>query len=113
MHEYLCQVLCTEAMDHSCSKTIQNELTDLMARKVLDNVIMWLGKAKYYTIIRDSTPDISHSEKMPSTVRFVDDENGCIQVKDHFICFWSVDDFTGKGLTELFMNVLNENKMKL
>ncbi|CAM4628560.1 unnamed protein product [Lepidochelys kempii] len=95
-----------------CSKTIQNELIDLMVRKVLDN-LMQLGKAKYYAILMDCTPNISHSEKMSFTVRFVDDKDGSIQVKEHFICFRSVDDSTGKGLTGLFMNVLNENKIKL
>ncbi|CAM4478976.1 unnamed protein product [Lepidochelys kempii] len=113
MHEHLCQVVHKEAIEHSCSKIIQNELIDLMARKVLDNILMQYGKAKYYTIIMDSTPNISHNEKMPFTVKFVDNEDGCIQVKEHFICFWSVDDCSGKGLTELFMYILNEHKIKL
>ncbi|XP_044857968.1 uncharacterized protein LOC123361855 [Mauremys mutica] len=50
---------------------------------------------------------------MSFTVKFVDDEDGCIQVKEDFICFWSVDNSSGKGLTELFMNILNDNKIKL
>ncbi|KAH1186966.1 hypothetical protein KIL84_019715 [Mauremys mutica] len=99
-------------MDHYCSKTIQNKLVDLMAKKVLDNILMWLRKAKYYAILMDCTPDISQSEKMLFTVRFVDDKDGCIQVKEHFICFQSLDNSTGTGLTEQFMNALNENKMK-
>ncbi|KAH1178295.1 hypothetical protein KIL84_011997 [Mauremys mutica] len=73
---------------------------------------MRLGKVKYYAEIMDCTPGISHSEKMSFTIRFVD-EHGCIQVKEHFIYFQSVDDCTGRGLTELFMNILNENKIKL
>ncbi|CAM5084779.1 unnamed protein product [Natator depressus] len=84
-----------------------------MSRKVLDNVLRQLGKAKYKPVIRDYTPDISHSEMMSFTVRFVNYKDGCIQVKEHFICFWSVDDSPGKGLTELFMKILNENKIKL
>ncbi|XP_039356038.1 zinc finger MYM-type protein 1-like [Mauremys reevesii] len=87
-------------------------MIDLMSRKVLDNILRQLGKAKYKPIIMDCTPDISHSEMMSLTVRFVDYKDGCIQGKEHFICFWSVDS-PGKGLTALFMKILNENKIKL
>lgn len=49
-----------------------------MARKVLDNILMQRSKVKYYARIMDCTATISHTEKMSFTVRFVDDEDGCI-----------------------------------
>ncbi|XP_069460610.1 zinc finger MYM-type protein 1-like [Ambystoma mexicanum] len=84
-----------------------------MASKVLENILMRLGKAKFYSVIMDCTSDISHIEQMSLTVRFVDDSEGQIKVKEHFVCFKPVDDSTGKGLTELFINILNENKIML
>ncbi|CAM5083790.1 unnamed protein product, partial [Natator depressus] len=75
MHEHLHRVVLKEAVDRYCSKTIQTKLIDLMARKVLDNILTQFSKAKHYTEITDCTPDISHSEKMSFTVRLVDDED--------------------------------------
>ncbi|XP_077672390.1 zinc finger MYM-type protein 1-like isoform X2 [Eretmochelys imbricata] len=61
----------------------------------------------------DEDQEQRHQIRNSQTVRFVDDEDGCIQVKENFIGFRSMDDSTGKGLTQLFLNVLNENKIKL
>ncbi|CAM4418244.1 unnamed protein product [Lepidochelys kempii] len=113
MREHLHRVVRKEAMDHYCSKTIENKLIDRMARKVLDNILMRLSKAKYYVLIMECISDISHSEKLSFTVRCIDNKDGCFQLKERLICFWSVNSSTGKGRTELFMNILNENKIKL
>ena len=70
-----------------------------MLMKVLEHIIAGLYKAKYYALILDCTPDVSHSEKIPFTIRFVAEEGGCIQVKEHFIEFKTVEESSGESLT--------------
>ncbi|XP_069505594.1 zinc finger MYM-type protein 1-like [Ambystoma mexicanum] len=111
MRKHLKRGVRKEVKDHYCSKRIKNELLDIMASKVLKNILMRLCKAKFYSVIVDCTSDISHIEQMSLTVRFVDDSDDQIKVKEH--CFNPVDDSTRKGLTELFRNILNENKIML
>ena len=76
--------------------------------KVLEHIIAGLYKAMYYALILDCTPDVSHSEKLSFTIRFIGEYEGCIQVKEHFIGFKTVDESSGESLTELIMNTLNE-----
>ncbi|KAL4134847.1 hypothetical protein QTP88_006548 [Uroleucon formosanum] len=53
------------------------------------------------------------SEKMSFTIRFVDENNGNLQVAGHFIGFREVSDSTGESLTELLLKTLKENKLDI
>jgi hypothetical protein len=53
------------------SKTIYEELIELMAKKVRETIIAEVKKAKYYSIIVDSTPDISHVDQLAFILRYV------------------------------------------
>ena len=59
-------------------------------------------------MILHCTSDVSHYEKLSFTIRFVGEYEGCIQVKEHFIGFKTVDESSGESLTELIMNTMNE-----
>ena len=109
MHEHLRRVSSDECHDHYCGKTIQNELLNLLSSKVLENILNRLRDAKYYSIILDCTPDVSHAEKMSFTVRFVEEDEKKICIREHIIGFKTVSESTGEGLTEVLMNTLTEN----
>jgi hypothetical protein len=47
---------------HYCSPSIQHELINHMANKVLKTIIDRLGAAKYFTVILDYTSDVNHQE---------------------------------------------------
>jgi len=64
-------------------------------------------------VILNCTPDISHSEKMSFTIRFVDEDNGNLHVAEHFIGFREVSESTGESLTELLLKTLRENKLDI
>ncbi|XP_025416074.1 uncharacterized protein LOC112687548 [Sipha flava] len=95
------------------SKDIQNELINLMASKVLEIIQQKVQVAKYFSVILDCTPDVSHSEKMSFTIRFVDENNGNLQVAEHFIGFREVSESTGESLTELLLKTLKENNLDI
>ncbi|XP_044133368.1 zinc finger MYM-type protein 1-like [Bufo gargarizans] len=113
MAEHLRRVASKETADHYCGKTIQNEIINLMAKQVLEDILERCRKAKYYSIILDCTPDISHKEQMSFTVRFLDNSTGDLKVKEHFIGFQTVDDTTGKGLADFLLQFLSEKKLDI
>ena len=49
---------------HYLSSIIQNELIDIVAKKVEKDLITQLTKAKYYALSLDCTPDISDKKQM-------------------------------------------------
>ena len=94
--------------DHHCGNTIQNELICIMAGKVLENISTRLKFAKYYSLILNCTPDISHSEKMSFTLRFVDIVDCQVTVQEDFVGSETVNETTGEGLTETILLYLNK-----
>ena len=70
---------------HYLSNMIQNELTDIVAKKAEKEFMTQLTKAKYYALSLDCTPDISHKERMTVIFQFVqcDEEDG-VTVKKAF-----------------------------
>ena len=77
--------------DHYLGKTIQNELINIMGSKVRETIITSIKKAKYFAIILDCTPDVSHQEQFSLTIRHVKmDESPEVPVaiQEHFISFY-------------------------
>ena len=94
---------------HYSSNTIQNELIDIVAKKVEKELMTQLTKAKYYALSLDCTPDISHKEQMTVILRFVqcDEEDG-VTVKETFLVYLRVDNSIGRGLLDTFMKRAEE-----
>ena len=94
---------------HYLSNTIQNELINIVAKKVEKESMTQLTKTKYYAFSLDCTPDISHKEQMTDILRFVqcDEEDG-VTVKEAFLGYLRVDDNTGRGLLDTLMKCAEE-----
>ena len=46
------------------SPTIQNELIELLGKKVINLILEGIKTAKYFSILLDSIPDVSHIDQM-------------------------------------------------
>lgn len=106
MQEHLRRVKNDEIHDHYLGKRIQNEVIELMGSKVLASIVSRIQNAKYYSIILDCTPDISHQEQMTMVLRIVD--MGSIEVQEFFVGYLPVESSTGLGLTEVCLKKLEE-----
>ncbi|XP_065674008.1 uncharacterized protein LOC136090958 [Hydra vulgaris] len=84
------------------SKTICEELIDIMSHKVLTHIITKIKKAKYWGIIVDSTPDISHVGQLSVIFRYY--LNG--HVYERFFCFLQIKRHDGKSLITDILDLL-------
>lgn len=107
MMEHLRSVSNHETKNYYFSKNIQNELIDLLGNEVRDTVIKKIKKAKYFSIILDCTPDISHTEQLSVTLRFFDVDDLC--VRECFIKYTPVSGSSGQGITDLFLDEVIKN----
>lgn len=90
----------THYLDHD----IQNELIDIVSSKILQQIVADVKNAKYFSIILDCTPDLSHKEQLSVILRIVSlDEEKPLEIKEHFIGFFVAPESTGEGLTALIL----------
>ena len=59
--------------------------------------------AKYFSIILDCTPDMSHHEQMSVILRYVLCNEEAAVVKETFFGYLRISDSTGKGLLDAFL----------
>lgn len=102
MMEHLRRVMQKESKHFYFSKNIQNEVIKLLADEVRGQILSKIRSAKYFSIILDCTPDISHTEQMSVTFRFFDVDEA--RVRECFLTYKPVADSTGAGLTGLFLD---------
>lgn len=70
MKEHIRRITSDEIHTHYLGKEIQNEIINLLAKKIRLHILKCLKKAKYYSIVLDCTPDISNKEQMTMIFRF-------------------------------------------
>lgn len=78
-----------------------------MADSVKEVILNQIRESKYFSIILDCTPDITHTEQITIVVRCVS-TSGSIRIFEYFLGFSSVIDVTGQGLFEFIENKLAE-----
>ena len=71
LNELQNRIIRHKTKQHYLSKSIQNELINLVAKETENALLTQLKPAKYYSIILDCSPDISHQEQMTVIFRFV------------------------------------------
>lgn len=82
------------------SKTTCEEFIKLLAETVLKNILNEIKKAKYFSIVVDSTPDISHTDQLTVVIRYVSPDGSPIE---RFLQF--VPNIGHKGI-DMFTTIL-------
>lgn len=102
-------------LTHYLSGETQNEFIELCGNRVLNTILAEREDAIYYSVICDSTPDISHSEQNVLLVRYVHQEqqSGVWEIKERFIQFKDFHKKTGREISEMIQAALQDSGIEL
>lgn len=95
------------------SPTIQNEFVNLLGKKVRNEILSRIRKSKYYSLLFDCTPDVSHNEQMSEIIRYVYIANGKVKIEESFIDFIITEEKTGEGLASDIMKKLQDDQLDI
>lgn len=86
-------------MPHYLGVQIQNKLIYLLGEKIRHAIINVLKVSKHFSILLDSTPDLSHPDQLTVLVIFflLNNKSKRIEIREHFLGFISISDSTGQG----------------
>ncbi|GJQ88649.1 hypothetical protein Trydic_g17339 [Trypoxylus dichotomus] len=117
MQEHLRRIRSSDIHDHYLGGNIQNELIKMLSEKVKEEIVSDIKAAKYFSVLLDCTPDLSHQEQLSLVIRFVKTENnvsatknksGGVTVEEYFLEFLDVKSTTGKNLTDVLAEELDK-----
>lgn len=95
------------------SPLIQNELIELMGTAVKTRIIEEVKIAKYFSILFDCTPDVSHQEQMSQILRYVKIFDGKVSIEERFIDFIHSHEKTGSGLVNEILQKLKADGLDI
>ncbi|CAM5144655.1 unnamed protein product [Natator depressus] len=113
MKEQLCKITAHETQVHYLGKNTQNKLIQILANAIKKKIVEAAHSAKYFSIILDCTPDVTHVEQMTMIIRFVDmeksadEDNVNVLIKEHFLGFVPLKETTGAFMTETILQELD------
>ncbi|XP_069465605.1 zinc finger MYM-type protein 1-like [Ambystoma mexicanum] len=90
------------------SKTITDELISMIALETRKSILDLCKEAKFFTLIADSTTDISHVDQMAILVRYVhiDREKNNVTINESFLSFIDIQQADAAALCSRIVNVL-------
>lgn len=87
------------------SSTICEEFISLMGEKTKQAIATELQRAKYFSVIVDSTPDLSHVDQLTFVFRFVSEAG---KVAERFIGFEPIHSHTGSSLADCVIKMVSD-----
>lgn len=101
------------------SSQIQNEIIHCLATKLKTTLISKIKMAPFYSIIIDTTQDISKNDQLSEVYRYIKinknekSEPISIEIEEVFLGFSEVTDHTAAGLSSKILQLLKNNNMDL
>lgn len=86
------------------SKTICEEFIELMANKMVAHINDEMKKAKYWGLVVDSTPDISHVDQLSVIFRYY--LHG--HIYERFFCFIQIGSHQGESLSKKILQLIEQ-----
>ena len=91
------------------SPLIQNEIIELLADLVRENIVTELGD-RYYTILCDGTRDVTGVENLSIVLRYVNSNH---DVCEHLLCIGQAIEFDAENMTKTIVDYLVKYKIRL
>lgn len=91
------------------SHQICNEFLGILENKLIELFVNEIKSAKYYSLIVDSTPDISHCDQLTFILRYI--HNG--QVVERFLGFIKIEKHTAEYLKDVVLKKLEVLGLKI
>ncbi|KAK2711184.1 hypothetical protein QYM36_012384 [Artemia franciscana] len=114
MAEHIRRISSKETNIHYLSKNVQKEILYFLSKKIQYHIFEQQWHAKYYFIILDSPPDVTHAEEMTLVVRISKIAvNEDVFIREHFLGFVPIANFSGEGLTEVLLKELQTRGITL
>lgn len=89
------------------SPLIQNEIIDILSTAVRNQICKEVRQVKYYSIIIDSTTDISKFEQVSLILRYCCfDEKNAVEIKESFMGFYELNDRSASGYQDFILESL-------
>lgn len=92
------------------SSTIISEFVELMGKKVLDSIIKEVHKAKYFSIILDSTPDLSNTDQLCFVIRYVSSD--CEPV-ERFLTFLPIHSHKSEHIEQTVLEFMEKKNLNI
>lgn len=92
------------------SSTICEELLKVMGKTVINTILEEVRDSKYFSIIVDSTPDISHTDQLSIILRYVQKSG---EVKERFLEFLENCGHKGEQLADAVFKFLNDHGLDI
>nr|XP_014341002.1 PREDICTED: zinc finger MYM-type protein 1-like [Latimeria chalumnae] len=112
MEQHVGRVQRSMSHTHYLGKDIQNELIEAVSKRMLQKIVTQVKESKYYSIILDCTPNVSHQEQMSVMIRIVA-VDGKPEIKEHFLGFLVMHETTGLSLSNTILEKLEELNIPL
>ena len=91
LSEHLRHIKNDEMSNHYLRKTMQNEFIQLFADDVLQKICKRLTDTKYFSVILDCTPDVSHEEQLTVVLCCIEIVGTSVDAVEHFVGYSIVD----------------------
>ena len=101
---------CGKGKVNYLSNTTFDEFIGLMASHVRDTIINDIKEAKYFSLIVDSTPDVSHVDQLSFIIRYVDKTH---KIQESFLDFVQIEKHDASYLENTILSKFAEMSLDI
>ncbi|GFY09399.1 DUF4371 domain-containing protein [Trichonephila clavipes] len=91
------------------------EIISIISEEIKKHLLHMTKPSKYYSLILDTTPDVSHTKQFAVVIQFVyeNEETNKAQIEEQFLGFLSVNYTIGQGSFEFINGQLKSLELSL
>ncbi|XP_018494653.1 zinc finger MYM-type protein 1-like [Galendromus occidentalis] len=95
------------------SNRTQNKFIEKLGERVRQKIIERVKTAKYFTMIFDSTPDLSHKDQTSQVLRYVILDGKEVKVTESFVGFIETEKKDAAGITSMILQSLEKDGLDI